>query len=148
MMTAYGTGWSSRVPPSLASSAITPWPRLATSSINAGGHDHSRPTSKPTFFTGDPLIVPADVHRQHALPHGPVVRHTVPQSQCVADTLRPQRVRQPLVAVLKSVVSSDGEDDIEMAISPGVLLAGDEVDRVVEVDGVAVIAVGEAANIT
>ena len=38
-----------RVPPSLAYSAVTPVPRLLTSSMKAGGQDHSRPTMTPIF---------------------------------------------------------------------------------------------------
>src|SRR5262245_11821225 len=50
--TAYPTGSSMRVPPSCAYSATTPASRAATASRKRGGHDHSRPTSRPTFFGG------------------------------------------------------------------------------------------------
>src|SRR5687768_7061292 len=52
MMTAYGTGSSIAVPPSFTNSAVTPESRRATSSMNAGGNDHSRPTTKPIFSIG------------------------------------------------------------------------------------------------
>ena len=39
---AYAHGSFMRVPPSLAYSAVTPALRLLTSSMKAGGHDHSR----------------------------------------------------------------------------------------------------------
>src|SRR5262245_33487415 len=38
-----------RVPPSLTYSATTPASRLLTSSMNAGGQDHSRPTNRPSL---------------------------------------------------------------------------------------------------
>src|SRR3970040_2427426 len=46
-MTAYGHASFMRVPPSLAYSAMTPVLLRLTSSIKAGGHDHSRPTMTP-----------------------------------------------------------------------------------------------------
>src|SRR6266699_458383 len=42
-------GSAIRVLPSLTNSATTPSSRRFTSSRKAGGNDHSRPTSKPTF---------------------------------------------------------------------------------------------------
>src|ERR1041384_151131 len=48
MMTAYGLGPSICSAPSLAYSATTPRSRLLTSSMNFGGNDHSRPTTRPT----------------------------------------------------------------------------------------------------
>src|SRR5580693_8408228 len=57
--TAYGTGSSMRVPPSLAYSATTPALRRLTSSIKAGGHDHSRPTITPIFDIVYPPIAAA-----------------------------------------------------------------------------------------
>src|SRR5262245_13849557 len=49
MRTAYSTGSSMRVPPRRTCSATTPARRDATSSMKRGGHDHSRPTSRPTL---------------------------------------------------------------------------------------------------
>ncbi len=49
MITAYSRGSSIRLPPSLTKSATTPWSRRLTSSMKAGGKDHSRPTIRPTF---------------------------------------------------------------------------------------------------
>src|SRR6476661_6987890 len=48
-ITAYGFGWSIAVPPSFTYSASTPSSRRFTSSMNAGGKDHSLPTSRPIF---------------------------------------------------------------------------------------------------
>src|SRR4051794_39892622 len=107
-MTAYGTSSVMAVPPSLASSAVTPTLRPLTSAMNAGGNDHSRPTSNPTFMTPPTSqiadcrlknlvllavqsencnpssaivssIVPADVGPDHLLPVRPVVRPAVPE---------------------------------------------------------------------
>src|SRR6266568_1065518 len=49
MMTGWGLGSAIRVLPSLTNSATTPSSRRFTSSRKAGGNDHSRPTSRPTF---------------------------------------------------------------------------------------------------
>src|SRR3989454_5965845 len=58
MMTAYALGASIRSAPSLAYSATTPRSRPFTSSINFGGNDHSRPTTRPTVaFMGLKLRV-------------------------------------------------------------------------------------------
>src|SRR5713101_1794061 len=58
MMTAYALGPSIDSAPSLAYSATTPRSRLFTSSINFGGNDHSRPTTRPTVaFMGLKLRV-------------------------------------------------------------------------------------------
>src|SRR5262249_40683824 len=58
MITAYSTGAFMRVPPRRTGSALTPACRAATSCMNCGGQDHSRPTSRPTFsvMPGAPLL--------------------------------------------------------------------------------------------
>src|SRR5262245_29181092 len=95
-----------RVPPSVTYPATTPAWRRLTSSRNAGGNDHSRPTSRPTFRGMNPprgfaaargetgSVVAADVQRQHLLPVRPIVRPTVPDPQRVPDPLVPELVRQ------------------------------------------------------
>src|SRR5579864_7095136 len=47
-----------RVPPSFKNSATTPALRPLTSSMNAGGKDHSRPTMSPIFFMKTPVLPP------------------------------------------------------------------------------------------
>ena len=49
MMTRYSAGSSMRGAPSVTNSATTPSSRRFTSSMNAGGKDHSRPTMRPIF---------------------------------------------------------------------------------------------------
>ena len=49
MITRYSGGPSIRGAPSFTYSAVTPASRRFTSSMNAGGKDHSRPTISPTF---------------------------------------------------------------------------------------------------
>src|ERR1700687_879214 len=56
-----------RVPPSCAYSAVTPVWRWLTSSIKAGGNDHSRPTITPIFVIAPPQIASGGLRR-------PVVR--------------------------------------------------------------------------
>src|SRR5690348_12058002 len=57
-ITRYGTGSFIIVPPTFMYSAITPVSavRRLTSSRNAGGHDHSRPTNNPMRI-GSPCIL-------------------------------------------------------------------------------------------
>ncbi len=50
MRTSYGQGRSIAVAPIRAYSTVTPASRFATSSMKAGGKDHSRPTRRPTVF--------------------------------------------------------------------------------------------------
>src|SRR5688572_10094979 len=50
MMTSYGTPSSWRGAPIFTYSTDTLASRFATSSINAGGNDHSRPTIRPTRY--------------------------------------------------------------------------------------------------
>src|SRR5688572_13292344 len=47
MITSYGTGASKNSPPTFANSATTPLSRRFTSSMKAGGQDHSLPTNSP-----------------------------------------------------------------------------------------------------
>src|SRR5437867_6370176 len=58
MMTAYALGASIRSVPSLAYSATTPRSRPIATSMNYGGNDHYRPTTRPTVaFMGLKLRV-------------------------------------------------------------------------------------------
>src|SRR2546421_6215472 len=95
---------------------MTPWLRLFTSSMKAGGKDHSRPTSKPTFnvigflpcVSGSlslqiereklgytPLlacssVMATDVQTDHITPPRPVVCPAIPDTQRVPDILTPE----------------------------------------------------------
>src|SRR6266700_2136773 len=118
MMTASGLGSAIRVLPSLTNSATTPSSRRFTSSRKAGGNDHSRPTSRPTFnvitlppvnrgrqcsrqddrkgrpYISCPLsIVAANVHADHLLPPWPIVGPTIPDAQGMPDVLTPENTR-------------------------------------------------------
>src|SRR5687768_7641420 len=50
MMTSYGTGSSCPGAPIFTYSTVTPASRLCTSSMSAGGKDHSRPTMRATRY--------------------------------------------------------------------------------------------------
>src|SRR5262245_40199192 len=161
------------VPPSLTYSATTPWSRRFTSSMNAGGNDHSRPTSRPTFSMGVSgqagtfpggggvevyargggearSIGPADVMPDHVVPDGPVVRQPVPDPQRVPDALAPEQPRQVLVGRPQRVVAAHGQDDAQppQGLQPrGVVLVVEEVAGVVEVDRFVVVTVREPAEV-
>ena len=49
--TSYSTGASMCSAPNFAIEATTPASFAFTASMKAGGNDHSRPTTRPTFFT-------------------------------------------------------------------------------------------------
>ncbi len=79
-----------RVPPSLAYSAITPSSRRLTSSINAGGQDHSRPTITPIFCISPPHRPGSNSHSASLL----LTRFSVVASACM-----PQRRSWPDEAI-------------------------------------------------
>src|SRR3954447_19973017 len=125
-ITLYGIGSSIAVPPSFTYSASTPASRLATSSMKAGGKDHSRPVSRPTFtmsVSGSRLMVqvsgvprsimPADVLHDHPAPVRPVVRPAVPDAQRIADAPVPELAGEVFAVAAHRVVAPDGEDDVE-----------------------------------
>src|SRR5687768_13898812 len=105
---------------SLAYSTATPASRRATSSMNAGGNDHSRPTRRPTRFTirgsfdSSPLIMPADVRHDHLPPPGPIVRPPVPDPERVADLLAPQHAGEILVVGPEPVIASHRQHEVEL----------------------------------
>ncbi len=67
MSTSYGTGASKNSPPTLAYSATTPRSRRLTSSMKAGGQDHSRPTNNPMRFVMRPPVVARRGNRAHGV---------------------------------------------------------------------------------
>src|SRR5687768_1321938 len=101
-----------RVPPSLTYSATTPSSRRATSSMNAGGNDHSRPTSKPIFCITPSLPAAADVGPNHIAPIRPVVRPAIPQPERVPDVLAPQHARHMLVVLPVRIIPAGGQNDV------------------------------------
>src|SRR5688500_9711611 len=129
---------------SLAYSTATPAPRRATSSMNAGGNDHSRPTRRPTrmitirgSFDRSQLIMPTDVRHDHLPPPGPVVRPPLPDPERVADLLAPQHAGEVLVVGPEPVIASHGQDEIkpsEQGQAFRIVLVLHEVARVVEVN--------------
>src|SRR5262245_2383416 len=111
-----------RVPPSWANSATTPASRRLTSSIKAGGNDHSRPTSKPTFcvmarlpllHSSCSLIVTVDVEGHHLLPIGPVVRPAIPDAQRVPDIFAPENAGEILIVGARRIVAADRQGDVD-----------------------------------
>src|SRR5260370_37486327 len=103
-----------RVPPSLTNSATTPSSRWLTSSMKAGGKDHSRPTSRPTFSVIRQLhsrsIVTADIHADHLLPKRPVVNPAIPYAQSMPDAFAPQYAGEALVVRALRSASSNSND--------------------------------------
>src|SRR6266536_4442947 len=103
-----------RVPPSLTNSATTPSSRRLTSSMKAGGKDHSRPTSRPTFSVIRQLpsrsIVTADVHADHLLPIRPIVNPAIPDAQGMPDALAPEDAREVLVVPARRIVAPNSKD--------------------------------------
>ncbi len=106
-----------RVPPSLAYSAITPSFRLLTSSIKAGGQDHSRPTITPILSILPPLssIVPADIKVNHLLPPWPIMCPAIPLAQGITNALTPQRAGEPAIVFDVWVFAADRHDNIKLA---------------------------------
>src|SRR5947209_15772849 len=107
-----------RVPPSLTNSATTPSSRRLTSSMKAGGKDHSRPTSRPTFSVIRQLpsrsIVTADVHADHLLPIRPIVNPAIPDAQGMPDTLAPEDAREVLVVPARRIVAPNSKDNVHV----------------------------------
>src|SRR5687768_227669 len=153
MITSYSRGSSWRVPPSLTYSATTSASRRLTSSMNAGGKDHSRPTMSPTFaimlFVLQ-SIVASDVLPDHALPVRPVVRPAVPDAKGVRDSLVPERAGKLLVIPIHGIVPPDRHDDVDPAdrLQPTVVaLVAHEVGRVGVVDIGVGVALGHSADV-
>src|SRR6266516_3221472 len=124
-----------RVPPSLTNSATTPSSRRLTSSMKAGGKDHSRPTSRPTFSVIRQLpsrsIVTADVHADHLLPVRPIVNPAIP------DALAPEDAREVLVVSARRIVAPNSKNNVYVpqGIQPRrIVLVLDEVARIIEID--------------
>src|SRR2546425_3462092 len=107
-----------RVPPSLTNSATTPSSRRLTSSMKAGGKDHSRPTSRPTFRVIRKLpsrsSVTADVHADHLLPIRPVVNPAIPNAQCMPDVFAPENTRKVLIVGARRIVATDSQDNVHV----------------------------------
>src|SRR5260370_29384881 len=103
-----------RVPPSLTNSATTSSSRRLTSSMKAGGKDHSRPTSRPTFKVIRVLpsqsIVTTDVHTDHLLPPGPIVNPPIPDTQSMPDVLVPEDTRKELIVRGRRIATTHCEN--------------------------------------
>src|SRR5688572_29564559 len=95
--------------------------------MKAGGKDHSRPTTSPILSMetcpwcgwrscgqcAAASVRPADVQPDHVLPVRPVVRPAVPEPERVPDALRPEPVREVLVARPHGIVAADRHDDLQ-----------------------------------
>src|SRR5579859_2336086 len=107
-----------RVPPILTYSATTPSSRRLTSSMKAGGNDHSRPTSRPTFRVIGRLpsrsIVTADVHSNHLLPIRPVVNPAIPDAQGMPDVFLPENTRKILIVGARRIVATDSKYNVQV----------------------------------
>src|SRR5574340_148270 len=123
-------------------SAVTPASRRFTSSMKAGGNDHSRPTIRPTLNVMTSLSgsrVAADVAADHLPPPGPVVRPAVPDPQGMRNMPGAQQPGQILVVRPRAVVAPDGQDDVQPAErleARGIVLVHQKVAGIVEVHGV------------
>src|SRR5262249_51824905 len=74
----------------------------------------------------------------------------VPGSKCVADSFAPEQSGEILVVGPIGIVPADGEDNIlvfQGSDAVGIVLVGDVVAGVIEVDVVVIVAVGELANV-
>src|SRR5256885_15667232 len=97
-ITAWRGGSSSGVPPSTASSAVTPTsgPRWLTMSRKGPGKVFSRPTSSPTTLlpaiSRPPLVLRREVRAHHVLPVGPIVRPPGPDIQPDVDSFVPDEI--------------------------------------------------------
>src|SRR5579885_755749 len=103
------------MPPRVTNSAVTPSSRRLTSSIKAGGKDHSRPTISPTFKVigcSLHLVMSVNIQLQHVLPVRPVVAPAIPDAQSVADALAPEDAGKMLIARARNVVAPNGENDV------------------------------------
>src|SRR5260370_20053963 len=107
-----------RVPPSLTNSATTFSLRRLTSSMKAGGKDHSRPTSRPTFkvirMLPSQSIVTTDVHTDHLLPPGPIVNPAIPDTQSMPDVLVPEDTREILIVRARGIVTANSENNVHV----------------------------------
>src|SRR5579885_2372408 len=141
------------MPPRVTNSAVTPSSRRLTSSIKAGGKDHSRPTISPTFkVIGCSLhsIVPVNIQLQHMLPVRPVVAPAIPDAQGVANALAPEDAGKMLVAWARNVVASNCKNDVLMLQRLNarcVVFVLDEINGIIEINGIVIIAIGPAPNI-
>src|SRR5437867_8389750 len=102
--TAYSGRSSSRVPPSVASSAVMPCslPRAFTVSMNGCGKVFSRPMRTPTFL---------DIHPHHLPPVRPVVGPAGPHVESHVDALLAQHPADPQ-RVLDVPILRAGRDDL------------------------------------
>src|SRR5687767_10844188 len=140
MITSYSRGSSWRVPPRDTNSATTSASRRLTSSMKAGGKDHSRPTIRPTFtimWCVLRSVVAGDVLPDHVLPVRPVVRPSIPGTERVRNPLPPECARKPFVVGVRGVIAADRQDDVDAPDgleSLVVRLVADEVGGVRVVD--------------
>src|SRR5687768_5645642 len=153
MITSYSRGSSWRVPPSFTYSATTSASRRLTSSMNAGGKDHSRPTISPTFAIMLYVlqsVVASDVLPDHALPVRPIVRPAIPDAKGVWNSLVPERPGKVRIVLIHRIVAPDGHDDVDAPdrLEPAVVaLVAHEVGRVRVVDVGVRVAIGHAPDI-
>ncbi len=92
----------------------------------------------------------ADVHRQLFFPHGPVVGHTVPLPQGIADAFAPQFAAEFAVLMDQFIFFAHGEDDLlltQVMQPPMVMFAADVLNGVVLVDDLFVMAVREPPDV-
>src|SRR6266478_5881576 len=143
-----------RVPPSLTNSATTPSSRRFTSSMKAGGKDHSRPTIRPTFkvirFLPYLSIVTTDIHAYHLFPPWPVMGPAIPDAQGMPDILAPQDAGEVFVIRTEGFITASGEDDVHVAHcrQPGrVMLIPHEIAGIVEIDIVVRVAISKTADV-
>src|SRR5919109_3549679 len=130
------------VAPMRAYSTTTPVSRFATSSMRAGGNDHSLPRMSPPRLDAGRVtramsVVSSDILADHLLPVWPIVRPTIPDAQGVADALVPQESRDRLVVGVGRVGAADRQDDVLPAerLQPAwVVLQGQKLGGIAGVD--------------
>ena len=91
-----------------------------------------------------------NVSRNHLMPISPIVAETVPDADGVPDVFLPQLVREIVGRIPQRVGLAGRQNDVEspkLVDPPGVALAADEIDRVMEIHGVVIEAVRESADV-
>src|SRR5436309_6694187 len=157
-ITAWRGGSSSGVPPSTASSAVTPTsaPRWLTMSRKGPGKVFSRPTSSPTTFlpaiSRPPFVLRREVGAHHFLPVGPIVRPPGPDIQPDVKSLVPHEAAE-LDRVGDIRVALAGRHDLgrhraeRAQVGRLVVQPRQERDRIREVRAVVVVAVEPARGV-
>src|SRR5437667_5514608 len=86
----------------------------------------------------------------HLSPPGPVVSPAIPDTQRISDTLVPEYAREILVITARGVISTNGQDNVEVSQScqsPRVVFVLDEGAGIIEIDIIVRVATGKTRNV-